>query len=84
MNCRFMREKVGVKIHCLTLHSKKCGSIDSLDPLLPRSMALQSWKWQLIGKSQWCGGAALCGAAYLLPALTDIGAVAAASKRVSE
>jgi len=38
--------------------------------------ALQSRKWQLIGNSQWCCGAA----AYPLPALTDIGPAAAASK----
>jgi len=37
-NCWFMHEKVGVKTHCLTPHSKKWGSSDPLDPVLPHSM----------------------------------------------
>ena len=41
------------------------------------SGALQSWKWQLIGMSQWCCSA-LCG--HPLPALTDNWTHGAASR----
>ena len=44
---------------------------------LVTSSALQSWKWQLIGMSQWCRSA-LCG--HPLPALTDNWTHGAASR----
>jgi len=44
---------------------------------LVTSRALQSWKWQLIGMSQWCRSA-LCG--HPLPALTDNWTHGAASR----
>jgi len=35
-----MQEKVGVKQHYLTPHSRKWGSVDPLTPVLPRSMTI--------------------------------------------
>ena len=58
------------KLNTMCLHIKVC--ILVIAPLtwvrLVTSSALQSWKWQLIGMSQWCCSASCV---HPLPVLTD-------------